>query len=460
MYRLSSYTIFTQLETVENKYMLVHGYTGAIDIVAERVVQYLKNNAECIYELNNAIEQQTFKTLVARGYITEKSKRDEVAYVNRFADILHRVHKTLYKHFLFIVTYNCNFRCPYCYENSISTCGKNWSGKTFTKELIDRAYSALLEIEPSRKLHDNTITLYGGEPLLRENLNIIEYIVNKGSELGYVFSAITNGYDLNCFSHLFSPKLIKSVQITLDGNEELHNKRRIHYSVGNTFEKIIENIKIALDAGIYVVIRINTDIENIDKINDLKCIFNERGFMDNSKFSFYSIPLLNYEQFENKSSHFKYINNQEFNKIQKVNDYEFGCYDRGLVHNLINAISNKKLVDFKSIYCAAQSGEFLLDPYGDIYPCWDVVGIKEHIIGHYTNEKIEWTQVKELWHNRNVATLSNCKQCKFALLCQGGCAGNAWRHNGSIQTHECDEYVNIFRMSVNRVYKTLEKQIN
>ena len=37
-YRLSSYTIFTKLEDTEDKYMLMHGYTGAIDITSENLV--------------------------------------------------------------------------------------------------------------------------------------------------------------------------------------------------------------------------------------------------------------------------------------------------------------------------------------------------------------------------------------------------------------------------------------
>lgn len=78
---------------------------------------------------------------------------------------------------MFMVTYDCNFRCPYCYESEVSEGGRKWTKKTFTKDLVDRAFDAMLEIEPNRQKHSNLITLYGGEPLLAQNHDIIKYIV-------------------------------------------------------------------------------------------------------------------------------------------------------------------------------------------------------------------------------------------------------------------------------------------
>lgn len=42
--RTSSYIIPVKLESEEGKYMLIHGYTGAMDIVSESVVLCLKYN--------------------------------------------------------------------------------------------------------------------------------------------------------------------------------------------------------------------------------------------------------------------------------------------------------------------------------------------------------------------------------------------------------------------------------
>ena len=83
-----------------------------------------------------------------------------------------------------MIAYDCNFRCPYCYEGNISGKGRQWSKKIFNKDMVDRAYQAMEEIEPNKNLRAKTITLYGGEPLMASNREIIEYIVIKGKSLG------------------------------------------------------------------------------------------------------------------------------------------------------------------------------------------------------------------------------------------------------------------------------------
>jgi DNA integrity scanning protein DisA with diadenylate cyclase activity len=41
--RKSSYTISVKLDAEKDKYMLLHGYTGALDVVSEKVVKWLDN---------------------------------------------------------------------------------------------------------------------------------------------------------------------------------------------------------------------------------------------------------------------------------------------------------------------------------------------------------------------------------------------------------------------------------
>ncbi len=51
-------------------------------------------------------------------------------------------------------------------------------------------------------------------------------IVDEGLKRSYSFSAVTNGYDLHHFTDLLGPKEIRRLQITLDGEEENHNRNR------------------------------------------------------------------------------------------------------------------------------------------------------------------------------------------------------------------------------------------
>lgn len=185
--KLSYYTIPVKLESEENKYLLVHGYTGAIDIVDGNIWHQMKN-----FPNDSHLSTETIQLLQKRGYLTMKSKEEELEYVIKLAHLLHQAQSKLYKSFGFIVSYNCNFRCPYCFENEISHHGNQWSKQVFTKEMVDKAYDAILKIEPRHELHFKQLLLFGGEPLLRENKEIVKYIVLKGARLGYTFKVITN----------------------------------------------------------------------------------------------------------------------------------------------------------------------------------------------------------------------------------------------------------------------------
>lgn len=141
--RLSDYTIPVELVAEPGKVLLAHGYTGAIDVVDSGLWQQLRS-----YPSGSDLTPDEVEILEKRGYLTTKSLEEERAYVKRFAEVLHKANSRLYKTFGFVVTYDCNFRCPYCFENSISKHGTAWSRQVMTPELVDRAFEAMKEIEP------------------------------------------------------------------------------------------------------------------------------------------------------------------------------------------------------------------------------------------------------------------------------------------------------------------------
>ena len=105
-YRLSSYTIFTRLEDAENKYMLLHGYTGAMDVASENLVSFLKANSKLIPLTECPFSKNTFDSLIKRGYITKRSHEEEIEYVDNLTKLFHKKDEKLYKSFLFVVSYN------------------------------------------------------------------------------------------------------------------------------------------------------------------------------------------------------------------------------------------------------------------------------------------------------------------------------------------------------------------
>ena len=151
--RTSSYTIPVKLEKDNDKYMLIHGYTGAADVITANLFDKIKN----ISKTNN-LSNNTLNLLLSRGYITTKTEEEEYAYVARIAKALHKGSDILNSYFTWVISYNCNFRCPYCFEERDKKDGKN--KLSFSKKQVDIAYNIQEMIQPHKELRCNVITLY------------------------------------------------------------------------------------------------------------------------------------------------------------------------------------------------------------------------------------------------------------------------------------------------------------
>lgn len=532
-FRTSLYTIFINLEDSSGDYLIIHGYSGAIDHASQKVANFLRSGIIFSSEDLDAnllpFSIDTFNRLVSRGYITEKSPLDEKEVVRKMAEAFHKRDK-LMKNFLFLVAYDCNFRCPYCFENAISNNGKGWSKKVFTKNAVDKAYAAMLEVEPNRNLHQNRITLYGGEPLLMQNKEVVNYIVEQGVERNYNFMAITNGYDLEHFQNLLKPGSIDWLQISFDGSKKKHDSRRTHYLDGESYDKILSNLEMTLAQGIRVSIRINTDLNNFDDIIVLREEFERLGFFKNKDFSVYSAlvhgeeemncnavmskpneelqvasvtekvvsnnlfldeqifdPDQQYIDFDLQQSKFKEgksavisFHDEDSNHTEQIHTINRGkyvqkffdainsdeklssisCQDFGIRNKLKSALESNRSVEFRSVFCTAQTGMMIFDPYGDLYNCWETVGLDKHKVGSYRNGIELIDEELEHWQGRNISKTPACSKCKYAFFCGGGCQARALKEGRGYNSPYCDGYPKTFqKIALDTYQKFLQAKV-
>lgn len=390
-----------------------------------------------------------------RGYLTTRTKDEERTYVTHLAKTLHQAQSKLHKLFGFIVTYNCNFRCPYCFENEISKHGCLWPKQVFTKEMVDKVYDSIFQIESSQELHFKQILLFGGEPFLRENAEIVKYIIYKGHQLGYTFKAITNGYDIDYFEEILSPDYLNFVQVTLDGNREHHNERRFHHIEGASFDKIMTNIGILLKKNIDVLVKVNTDNNNFYDFDFLKKQFDVLGYTSNPHFELKSSFLRKFNFNVEASNDIDYISSITTlnKKIKKEYSGEIYSQDYGIYKRFYSYLFNRSRCRLFSASCISNYGSFLFDPIGNIYTCLEIVGKNEYAIGSFLSDKIQWTDVKKHWFEKNVGNSLGCRECKYALLCGGPCLARIKHTKEGFNSFYCDNFKNIFPLSVNKAYK-------
>ncbi|WP_300704304.1 SPASM domain-containing protein [Bacteroides sp.] len=444
--RVSSYIILVEL--ADKKTMLIHGYSGAIDIVTSDIANLLQQeNIQAIIQQG----EDTVKILQRRGYLTLKTKEEEYAYVERMALALHKRDSLIKNSFTIVVTYNCNFRCPYCFEkNSIL---EDKRSACFTPEMVDKAYLFIKDIQPNENLRAKQIVLFGGEPLLKENKDIVSYIIEKGKLLNFTFSAITNGYDLEAYFDLLAPNSINHVQITIDGTETMHNSKRIHFQGVPTFKKIVTNIGEALKRDISVTVRFNTDKKNFDELEDLEKLFNEMHYTDNPHFIIDSARLINYEKHSAQDNVHNFLTPEEFiNKHSQLN-FKYGCHDFGAYDMIYSSIIKQVPIQYRPTFCGAQTGSYVLDPLGKIYTCWDLVGKKDFQIGDYSSQPTQWnTEMLNQWRKNDITQYASCSTCKCALLCGGGCLA----HN--LDKHKCTHMLNIINYAAHRAYNKFKSK--
>lgn len=438
IFRLSSYCITTGLDEDLDSICMIHGYTGAIDIVDKSIVDFLQANSTFRKE-DIPCSASTQDALEKRGYITKRTNEEEVEYVGRFANALFKRNLLFEAGFTVVISYDCNFRCPYCFEKGIVK-----DNTTFSRQMADKLYEAIEKLS-SGKQPKQDITLYGGEPLMKSNKESVDYLIQKGKSLGYTFSAITNGYDLDCYEEWLSPETIQFVQITIDGIRERHNQRRIHYKEEPTFDKIVDNIGLALKRGVRVSVRINTDKENVNDITKLKDIFTELHYTENKLFSMYSALLVNYSGVESEN----FLSQKEYVERLKEKHLEEICQDHGLSKKIQNAIESNKSIYFSSTYCGAQTKGYVLDPLGNIYPCWEVVNRKEHCLGSYKGEEITWNEATlDMWRKCTLID-DGCIKCKYALLCCGGCPAKR------LEKKKCLRLDDVLHYAVNKAFSKI-----
>lgn len=449
--RKSSYLIAIPLGEQKEKYMFIQGYTGAIDIVNSSLKEYLVNQPK-INKDSFPYSKQILDKLIERGYITSKSINEEREYIKKISRIFHNRDKQYIKSFTLLVTYNCNFKCPYCFEKEELKKGNNDFSWVINKEMVDNFFNVISVIEPNENLRNKTINLFGGEPLLEKNEKIIEYIIRRGSIDGYSFTATSNGYDMDHYERLIKEKLIQGIQITIDGTKLIHNSRRIHIINGDSFDKIIKNIKMALNYGIHISIRINVDKDNANEIVKLNSFFKETGFYSYKNFSAYAVYIsgeLNFNPNNYNESTGYGLSQKDFLNILESSKIEI-THNQQLYYRLYDAISKNKAISLSPCHCSAQSSSYVFDPFGYIYSCPEIVGEKNKSIGTYYNGLV-WTKEKEKWFSRDISIIEKCSKCKYALICGGGCFTKAQLNNKNSDSY-CDAFPIVLKAIANKIY--------
>lgn len=270
-------------------------------------------------------------------------------------------------------TEKCNFRCVYCYEDFAIGRMKRPTIEGIKNLIKDRISS----------LDYLRLWWFGGEPLLAYNVmvDVMEFVkkLREGRDLKFHSSATTNGYLLTeeRFTALSSLDL-QNYQISIDGDQDEHNKTRRRADGAGTFDTIWTNLKTynrLRESGIIptgdILLRLHIHPENIHSMLDF-C----RRIKQELSSNFFRL-------YVKEIGHYGSENDKNFNVI----DHGSMEYERAKRRILDVAGSFKEELTNPTYVCyATKANSFVLRADGRVGKCTTALNIPSNTVGNLNED--------------------------------------------------------------------------
>lgn len=346
-------------------------------------------------------------------------------------------------------TFNCNFRCSYCYlTNGVK------SDSTIMKyEVAESLISQATQLCHKSKRKTLTLIWHGGEPLLWgvENYRRIFDFIERYSEglrirqcLQTNLSLIDEGY-----IELFKKHKVK-VGFSLDGPKYINDSQRKTIDDKGTFDVIMSKVEMCREAGLdigCILVGSKHFKGRIKEVYDFLC---------DNKLNFKFNPLFNAGEAVNAGESLA-ISPEEYAEMAiELFDLWYNDNNHALKETTFIDIASYFVSKTKRsqgcMFSANCQGNFMaVSPSGEIFPCGRFCETDtRYSYGNITNESLETIMANmkktEIYARGKYIAESSCSKCKYFQLCHGGCLHDGFLKNGDFKSKSflCSAYKRIF----------------
>jgi len=313
---------------------------------------------------------------------------------------------------------NCQLGCHYC--------GQTHSKHYATDAVIEKYYERIVYMLSLKEYEGIAITWYGGEPLTGYSSikKTSEKLIGLAKERGlkYIADMITNGLSLKpaLFKDLVENCKVTNYQITIDGDAEAHDQRRVTKSGEPTFDIIMKNITDVTATPEYAAynchinIRVNIDKTNYTAVDPLIDFIKSSGLQ--RKVSMYFAPVVDFGGNDAGKDGLEknFFGDKEIEWLLK-------CFE----NNIGISVIPKRVY---SVCMAENKNSEVYDAFGNIYSCWefpysDTYGTGDALIGNLFFPKETYNENATLrdWTDTIKSGKTWCKTCTHLPICGGGC---------------------------------------
>jgi len=345
-------------------------------------------------------------TLADLGFLTELTPEQEIDIVRA------RMKAEQDDHGAFMLsllpTYACNFKCPYCYET-----GHNAIKGKMDAHVMD-AVMAFIEAHYAEHAFTRMeVQWYGGDPSLALDAvaTLSERFITWCEErsIGYNAMMLTNANVIGeAEAQTIADCRITSIMLTIDGPEELHNKRRVAANGTNSYEHTIQAARHLRAHGIVLQASMNVDRitwplypEMRDKLLAEEGIYVNPGRLCDYGHTYGQPPF--------SPPDFDLLTHEEFCQA-RLQLFESEQHTAAELREMLRPVPR---------FCTGQSGDyFVIDCLGDVYHCDGWVGDKSFVRFNILDDPSTWKPSEITF---DPTRDEDCRRCEIMPICLGSC---------------------------------------
>jgi uncharacterized protein len=443
--RASRYLNVIKLDN--EKCLLFNGINACMDEVPCWLGEKLSSSG-----ILDGLSPDALELLRRRGHVTALSPGEELS---RFRELALALHDRSMAHLgkpsvMLLLSYNCNLACKYCYQHEHRP-GK--SSALITPQALDSFVERNLgELFPGHNCAN--WSFYGGEPFLPANLPTIRRALEYSSRWGTHAKAISNCTRVHEMPEIFGrgPGKVGWVQVSLDGDRAEHDSSRVPASGEPTFDRIIANISLLAELGVQVSIRLNLDRRKAPGMLRLLQYLKEKKITSSPNVSVYAAALHD-NIAEVDSSDFMDVSELAARVFELGIDLEHPLSMRA--NDMSKLMGSDKAVGLNKTFFCMQTPQrsVVLDPFGDVYACFEEAGYPQYRIARATPQGTEFFAMREKYCSKHVANMPDCLQCTVALACGGQCGVTNRRKTGDPLKPDCADIRRVILESLKLAYK-------
>ncbi len=426
-----------------SEYAILNPVSGSFDLMGQKEYDSIQNMESGVLP-----DRELAEYLLERGYAYESPEEQDAAVSRAYAEFREEAAASQVQ-LMLVPTYGCNLACTYCFQQGI-----DGEKSLISREIVD-AFFDYAQKNFSGGARKPFVTLFGGEPLVNSpaQRDIITYIAEKCAQAGYEIAAVTNGYDFTEYVDVLQKAKIKEIQFTLDGSRSVHDSRRATPNRKGTFDRVVAGIGAAVQNGIPVNLRTVVDLENIEDLVRLAEFLNDKGWLDLPPERFKTQIGRNYELFECYAKPQHLLSEVElWSRISALEKQHpvLAKFHRPDFKGIRHIVDTGEMYMASFDTCPAAKTEWVFDLYGKIYGCTASCGREEYLLGTYWPEVSLNIKAIETWQCRDVTNIDKCKDCKYDVICGGGCGVVAANRNGGDPlTADCRPIQELLEIGVN-----------